>query len=105
MNFHFQTKILEFAVYAHMAHHHYCLELAKISLQKALPGYKIGDVKFTIRFQLSSQQGLLGVKTQQRVSIRSSFPFGHLNGLLSREKTFRQQKLNSAGVELLGVIF
>ena len=54
---------------------------------------------------LCSQQLLLGVKTQQRLSIRSSFPFGHLNGLLSRKKTFRQQKLNSAGVGLLGVTF
>ena len=31
-----------------MAHHHYCLELTKNSLQKALPRYKIGDVKWEV---------------------------------------------------------
>ena len=49
-----------------------CGELEKL--------FVAGFRKYLIaRFHFSSQQGLLGVKTQQRVSIRSSFPFGHLN--------------------------
>ena len=57
------------------------------------------------RFHFFSQQRLVGVKTLQSVSIRSSFPVGRQNELLFRKKTFRQQKLNSAEPALLGVTF
>ena len=45
-----------------MAHHHYCLELATISSQKALLWYVIGDVKYCVGHQNRpfSKQNLQG---------------------------------------------
>ena len=42
------------SICTHMTHHHYCLDLDKIILQKTLPKYTIEDVKIQHLYKLES---------------------------------------------------